>query len=56
MLELLIDGDWCFSKSWGIRNVGTDTLTGEPIDFVNDTVLTEIAMLQNIGYNVRVGR
>lgn len=51
----LADGDkWLFSKSWGIKNDGIEQLTGEPIDWVHDSILCEIAHLQDLGYQVTV--
>ena len=46
--------NWQFSKSWGVQNEGYNDLYGEPIEFVHDSVLCEIAHLQDLGYEVRV--
>lgn len=52
---MLWDGEeWAFSKSWGVRSDGEDPISGNPIDWVHDSVLCEIAHLQELGYEVTV--
>lgn len=53
VLRLWIDEEWTFSKSWSVRNYGEDE-EGTEIDFVRDSVLCEIAHLQDLGYEVKV--
>lgn len=43
-LELWIDGRWEFSKGWYTKEK----------DWVHDSILLEIAKLQDLGYNVQV--
>ena len=55
--ELFLSHDneeWQFSKSWGIIKMGEDELTGCSIDFVNDSIICEVAHLQYLGYSVKV--
>lgn len=55
VLRLWINGKWEFSKSWSVKNVGEDEITGASIDLVNDSIISEIAHLQNdLHYNVTV--
>lgn len=54
ILRLWIDDEWQFSKSWGVEHKGNDETYGNPIDFVSDSILCEIAHLQEIGYDVKV--
>jgi hypothetical protein len=51
-LYLWIDNEWCYSKAWATRQ--TETPTGETVDWICDNILSEIAMLQNIGYEVKI--
>ena len=55
VLRLWINGKWEFSKSWSGKHVGEDEITGASIDLVNDSIISEIAHLQNdLHYNVTV--
>lgn len=54
VLRLWTDGEWRFSKSWKVKGDGTDPVTGESLDWVHDSVLCEIAHLQDLGYEVVV--
>lgn len=54
ILRLLIDGEWSFSKSWGVRSDGYNSITGESCDWVHDSIVCEIAHLQDLGYEVSV--
>lgn len=55
VLRLWINGKWEFSKSWSVKHVGEDEITGVSIDLVNDSIISEIAHLQNdLHYNVTV--
>lgn len=55
VLRLWINGKWEFSKSWSVKHVGEDEITGASIDLVNDSIISEIAHLQNdLHYNVTV--
>lgn len=55
VLRLWINGKWEFSKSWYVKHVGEDEITGASIDLVNDSIISEIAHLQNdLHYNVTV--
>lgn len=54
VLRLWIDEQWAFSKSWEVMKIGEDELTGDSIDYVRDSVICEIAHLQDLGYEVKV--
>lgn len=54
VLRLWIDEEWVFSKSWSVKSDGVDQLTGAPLDWVHDSILCEIAHLQELGYKVSV--
>lgn len=54
VLRLWIDEEWQFSKSWHVKHEGEDEVCGDPIDFVRDTIICEIAHLQELGYEVTV--
>lgn len=55
VLRLWINGKWEFSKSWSVKHVGEDEITGASIDLVNDSIISEISHLQNdLHYNVTV--
>lgn len=54
ILRLWMDDEWKFSKSWGVRSMGEDEITGTSIDLVNDGIICEIAHLQDLGYTVKV--
>ena len=54
ILRLLIDDEWEFSKSWGVKSEGEDPITGTPYDWVHDGIVCEIAHLQDLGYEVKV--
>lgn len=54
ILRLWIDDEWAFSKSWGVRSDGEDPITGSSIDWVHDSIVCEIANLQDLGYEVKV--
>jgi hypothetical protein len=54
VLRLWIDEEWAFSKSWGVRSNGTDPITGASVDWVHDSIMCEIAQLQDLGYSVKV--
>lgn len=48
ILYLWIDEEWTFSKAWTPRDVQ------DGMGFVYEGVLTEIAKMQNLGYDVKV--
>ena len=54
VLRLADENGWKFSKAWGVRKEGEDSVTGEPLDWVSDSILCEIAHLQDLGYQVTV--
>ena len=54
ILRLWINDKWTFSKSWGVRSSGVDNLSGDSIDWVHDSIICEIAHLQELGYDVSV--
>ena len=54
ILYLWIDGEWSFSKSWRVEHKGIDETVNTSIDFVSDSILCEIANLQNLDYTVEV--
>lgn len=54
VLRLWSDDEWVFSKSWGVRKDGENPISGESLDWVHDSVLCEIAHLQDLGYEVTV--
>lgn len=54
VLRLMKADGWHFSKSWGVRSDGVDPITGEKIDFVHDSIICEIAHLQDLGYEVKI--
>lgn len=54
VLRLWIDDEWKFSKSWGVKSEGTDPITGESVDLIHDSIICEIAHLQDLGYEVTV--
>lgn len=54
VLRLWIDNEWAFSKSWGVRHDGEDPVTGSPNDWVHDSVICELAHLQDLGYEVKI--
>ena len=54
VLRLVIDGEWRVSKTWGVRSDGYDPVTGTSSDWVHDSIICEIAHLQDLGYEVSV--
>lgn len=50
VLRLWIDNAWEFSKSWAIKDENENVGIG----WVCETILCEIAHLQDLGYEVRV--
>lgn len=54
ILRLWIDDEWAFSKSWSVFQVGYSEIYDEPIEAIHDSILCEIAHLQDLGYNVKV--
>lgn len=54
ILELFIDNDWHFSKSWGVKNIDLGYGEWYKYDAVDDDIICEIAKLQRLGYNVEV--
>ena len=54
VLRLWIDGEWAFSKSWGTRRDKEDPISGESYEWVHDSIVCEIAHLQDLGYEVKV--
>ena len=54
VLRLWIDEKWQFSKSWGVRHDKEDPITGNPNDWVHDSIICEIARMQDLGYSVKV--
>ena len=55
ILWLWIDGKWAFSKSWGVNSepVENNPLIRQ-IDWVSDSIVCEIAHLQDLDYEVSV--
>lgn len=49
----LFDDGWRFDNAWDVDHQGEDE-DGDPIDFVSDSILCEIARLQDEGYEVKV--
>ena len=54
VLRLWIDNEWAFSKSWRVMKIGEGELTGDSVDYVHDSIICEIAHLQDLGYEVKV--
>lgn len=54
VLYLWVDGEWSFSKAWRVEHKGIDEISNASIDFINDSILCEIAKLQNLNYTVEV--
>ena len=52
VLELFIDDKWHFSKAWNVEQKKKEC---HSIDMINDSIICEIAYLQELGYDVRVG-
>ena len=51
VLELFKDDSWHFSKAWNVEQKEKESYS---IDIVNDSIVCEIANLQELGYDVRV--
>lgn len=49
ILSLWIDNEWVFSKSWKVKD---EDYNGN--GWVHETIICEIANLQNLGYDVKV--
>lgn len=54
VLRLWLDDEWAFSKSWKPIVVGHDEMWDEPVEAVHDSIICEIAHLQQLGYEVKV--
>lgn len=51
VLELFKDDKWHFSKDWNVEKKEKECYS---CDMVNDNIVTQIANLQELGYDVRV--
>ena len=54
ILRLWIENEWTFSRSWAVRRTDEDPITGATNDWVHDSIICEIAHLQDLGYEVKV--